>query len=352
MSELNRIREPLRRTLNGLSAEWPSLVPAEVSTLVEQGVAPLIYANARVPELREEAVRAAAVEPLRLADLRLVLEALAASGVSAILMKGTALAYDLYEQPELRPRVDTDLLIDRNSFSVAREVFLRLGFEEQVTSGDELAIRQRMYVRVDRHGLAHTYDVHWAVANSALFCDVLRFDEIRAVALPAIGAGARALPLVEALLLACVHRIAHHHDEERLIWLVDIAKLRARLPEPARDRFRQLAEERRVAAICARSFAVTDEWLGAGDWTVEPSSREEPSRVFLDRELTYGAMTLANLRVLPWAARWTRLRQLAFPPVAYMQRSFRARSRVPLPILYVLRGVRGFRRLLGKASEQ
>lgn len=350
MSELDRLREPLRRTLNCEGAIWPSLGDEEVSALLAHGVAPLIYARAHVPELRDDAIRAAAMEPLRLADLQDVLRALAASGVKALLMKGAALAYDLYDLPELRPRVDTDLLIDRDSFAAARDVFRDLGFEEQITSGDEHAIRQLMFRRPDRHGLMHTYDVHWAIANSPLVADVLRFGEIEPVPLPRIGQHACALPRVEALLLACVHRVAHHHDEERLIWLVDIAMLRAGLSEEEKLRFQQLAAERRVAAICARSFAMTDEWLGRGTWSVESPPGDEPSRIFLDRELTYGAMTLANLRALPWRARLTRLRQLAFPPAAFMQQSFATHRRIVLPWLYVLRGARGVTRLLRKAS--
>lgn len=350
MSEFGRLHEPLRRTLNGDDAIWPSLGGEEIASLLAHGIAPLIYARARVPELRDEAIRAAALEPLRLADLQDVLRALAASGAKPVLMKGTALAYDLYEPPELRPRVDTDLLIDRGSFAAAQDAFRSLGFDEQITSGDEHAIRQRMFTRRDRHGLLHTYDVHWAIANSPLVADVLRFHEIAPLPLPRIGQHACALPRVEALLLACVHRVAHHHDEERLIWLVDIARLRAGLSEEETMRFRQLAAERRVAALCARSFAITDDWLGRGSWSVDSPRRGEPSRIFLDRDLTYGAMTLANLRALPWRARWTRLRQLAFPPAAFMRHSFATRRRVVLPWLYVLRVVRGVTRLLRKAS--
>ncbi|MEA2238290.1 MAG: hypothetical protein QOC81_3014 [Thermoanaerobaculia bacterium] len=349
MNDLHRLTDPLRRTLNGEPVPWPPLARHEAKALAAHGVAPLLYATAGVPELRAEAIRAAALEPLRLADLHEVLGALAAGGVKAILMKGAALGYGLYDAPDHRPRVDTDLLIDLASFGAARRVFRSMGFEEQITSGDEHGLRQRMFRREDRHGAEHTYDVHWAVANSALVANTLRFDEIEPVRLPKAGPDALALPPVEALLLACVHRLAHHHDDDRLIWLVDIARLRARLSKEESARFRALAIERGVAALCARSFAITDEWLGRGEWSIDAPQRREPSRIFLDRELTYGAVTLASLRALPWRARLTRLRQLAFPPVAFMQRSPESQRAILLPWLYFARGFRGISRLLIKA---
>src|SRR5688500_9349703 len=117
-----RMREPLRNALADETAVWPQpLTPIEVRSLIEHGVAPLVYATTGIRELRDEAIRAAALAHSRLDDLRAFLEALARHGVQSLLMKGTALAYDLYSAPELRPRGDTDLLIAREGIAVVRE---------------------------------------------------------------------------------------------------------------------------------------------------------------------------------------------------------------------------------------
>jgi hypothetical protein len=355
------LTEPLRRAIAGERADWPALTMPDVDTLVAHGVAPLVYATARLPELRNEALRAAAGEPLRLADLREVVDALAARSVKALLIKGSALAYDiycesykdLYGQPELRPRGDTDILVAREAFPAAREALLALGCSERLTSGDEHAVRQQGFAHVDRYGVTHVYDVHWAVANSPLFAELIRIDEIEPLPLPRIGEHASTLPRVEALLLACVHRIAHHHDDERLIWLVDIALLRTSMSEVEHRRFWRLAVARGVVGICTRSIELAEEWFGgerlnrAEQYLAEAElMQDEPSRVFLDRRLTYGRETLANLRALSWGERLTRLRQLAFPPAAFMRQSFTMRSRAALPWLYVYRGARGVARLM------
>ena len=350
-----RLREPLTRALRGEPSDWPdALTSGEVDALVAHGVAPLVYANARVPQLRNEAMRAAACEPLRTSDLGEVLAALAARGVEALIVKGTALAYDLYPEPELRPRSDNDLLIAHADVPQVREAMLALGFEENVDSGDEHGLRQAVFTRAP----GMVYDVHWSATNVPAFDAVLRYDELRArsLPLPRLGPHARGLSSVDALLFACIHRIAHHHDSDRLIWLVDIDLLRRRMSRAEHERFWRLAAEGRVVGVCERSIAAADAWLSrephhpASEFlTHQERTRAEPSRVFLDREITHGGVMAASLRALPWRARVQRLWQLAFPPAEFIRRRFGARHALTLPWWYVYRAVRGVTRLFRKA---
>lgn len=345
-----RLREPLREALAGRTAEWPAeLDAAELQDLTEHGVIPIVYRATHHSWLRDEAIRAAAVEPRRLADLREVLAALADAGVEVLILKGTALAYEIYDVPELRPRGDTDLLIAAKSLQTTRQVLTGLGFVEVPGSGDEHGVRQAIFARG-----AHTYDVHWAVANTAVFAGALPFDEVRdrAVALPRISEHARGLSHVDALLLACIHRVAHHHDSDRLIWLCDIAFLRDRMTEDEHRQFWDKAAARHIVGVCARAVELADEWLSrperhrADDYLTENEiRRDEPSSAFMNRRITRGRILAANLRALPWSARARRLWQLAFPPAKFMERSFGTRNRLALPWLYVYRGARGVARL-------
>lgn len=345
-----RLQEPLSRTFAGEAPAWPEeLTSDEVRALVEHGVVPLVYRATRHPALRDEAIRAAGVEPRRLHDVREVLAALASRGIDVLILKGTALAYEIYDAPELRPRGDTDLLISRDALEAMREVLQSLGFHEVPGSGDEHGVRQAIFARG-----AHTYDVHWAISNAAVFAETLGFDELlaRSVALPRISEHARGLSHVDALLLACIHRVAHHHDSERLIWLADIALLRDRMTEDEHREFWRLAAERRIVAVCARAVELADEWMSrpqrhrADDYLTENEMRrDEPSRRLMNRQITRGRVLAANLRALPWTSRARRLWQLAFPPAVFMERSFGTRSRLALPWLYVYRGARGVARL-------
>lgn len=351
-----RVREPLRALLRGEASDWPdSLTDEEIRALVEHGVAPLVYAAAELPQLRGEAIRAAMHEPMRASDVSEVLAALAARGVDTLILKGSALAYEIYDAPELRPRGDTDLLIAPHHRSVTAEVMGALGFEEQPASHDEHGLRQAIFKRAP----GMIYDIHWAVTNIPVFDAVLHYDELltRAVAIPALGLHARALSRVDSLMMACIHRVAHHHDSDRMIWLLDIALLRERMSRDEHAQFWRQAARGKVIAVCSRSIAVADEWLARTPHdsaqehlSAAELSHEEPSRAFLDREITRGEVMLSGLRALPWRARVERLWQLAFPPAEFMRRRFGTRSRWSLPWLYVYRGLRGIARLFRKAA--
>lgn len=356
-----RLREPLTAVLRGDASAWPdsltdSLTAEELRAMVEHGVGPLVYASLRLPQLRNDAIHAAALEPLRAVDLAEVLSALAARGLDVLIMKGTALAYDLYPAPELRPRSDTDLLIARDDLPAIRASMLALGFEEHPSSGDEHGLRQAVFTRAP----GMVYDVHWAATNVPAFDAVLQFEELRtrSIAVPLLGPHARALSHVDALLMACIHRVAHHHDSDRLIWLMDIDLLRERMSREEHERFWRLAAEGRVVAVCARSIAVADAWLSrtphdlAEEWlSPDELTREEPSRVFLDRDITHGGVMAASLRALPWRARIERLWQVAFPPAEFMRQRFGTRNALWLPWWYFYRGVRGVGRLFRRAGR-
>ncbi|MDQ3280982.1 MAG: nucleotidyltransferase family protein [Acidobacteriota bacterium] len=348
-----RLTQPLRAVLRGEQSDWPDELTAEEGqALIEHGIAPLVYAATHAPSLRGEAIRAAAFEPLRAADLTVVLEALASRGVEALVIKGSALAYEVYASPDLRPRGDTDILIARKDVDASRAALLELGLKETIGSGDEHAVRQMIFTRAN--GL--TYDVHWSVSNLALFQSLLAYDDLRtrAVALPPLGPHARGLARADALLLACIHRVAHHHDSDRLIWLADIAYLRERMSPEEHRAFWRNAAAGKVVTVCTRSIELADAWFAPAPQdraeeylTQEELMQDEPSRVMLDREITYARVLAANFRALPWPARIARLRQLAFPPEAFMRTSFR--SNAPLPWLYLRRALRGVTKLFRRA---
>ena len=358
-------QSPLRALLRGQPAPWPEEAGSEdaarfVESIQQHGAGPLVYAS--LPDnswpihaaLRDAAIRAAAMESLRLADLRSLLAAFASQGIRVVIIKGTGLAYDLYDAPELRPRGDTDLLIAESDIDAVRQLMHGLGYESRLTSGDTLAVRQQSFVRA-----GHVYDVHWDVSNSPVVRDALPFDELigRAIAVPRIAPGALVPSHVDALLLACIHRVAHHHDNERLIWLYDIHLLRESMSADEHARFWRLAAERRVAAICERSIDLADGWFAtslhdrATDWlTDDERTRAEPSAAFLDRNRRHASVLRGDLEALGWRSRMRRLRELALPPAAFMRQSFPSAPAVALPALYVWRGARGVLRLLRRVK--
>jgi Uncharacterised nucleotidyltransferase len=78
-------------------------------------------AAARVTVARQLALAAATGE---------VLDAMSEAGIRTVMLKGTAIATRLYDNPELRPAGDVDLLVAPSQAPAAAQVLTRLGFHD------------------------------------------------------------------------------------------------------------------------------------------------------------------------------------------------------------------------------
>lgn len=369
------LREPLRRVLRGEVCPWPSGMTAADSeafgdAISLHGMAPLVFERASalhvrwppsvMARLRGVALHAAAAEPLRQRDLLDVIEAFRRASIEVLILKGSALAYQIYAAPEHRPRADTDLLIRRTEVEAARALLESHGYAGRVLSGDPLANRQQAFARVDPFGVEHVYDLHWDVTNTPVVRNALGFEELlaRSVPVTSLHESALAPSMFDALLLACIHRAAHHHDSERLIWLYDIHLLHGLMSDDERTEFRRQAALRGVSAICARSLLLAEEWFAVGvsdsiaQWSVESGRAGEPSARFLDHERRQASVLVEDLRALGWRERLQRLRDLALPPAAFLRASFPSAPRAALPVLYLWRATRGVMRLFGRVRQK
>lgn len=126
---------------------------------------------------------------------------------------------------------------------------------------------QALWSRPDASGGHHYLDVHWRLNNAQVLAQVLAWPELaaRSTPLPALGASARALAPVDALLLACIHRAGHagetaqigdivRQGSDRLIWLYDIHLLIGGMSAAELDAFVELAAARQVRAICLNAL--------------------------------------------------------------------------------------------------
>ena len=292
-------------------------------------------------------------------EIRRVLGAVDARGVHPVLFKGTALAYTLYPHPSLRPRSDTDLLVDRADTGAVQETLAALGYTPSLLCDGELLFRQFEWVREDEFGVTHALDVHWAISTQAAFAGVVTYEELeaRAAQVPALGASARVPATVDALLLALIHPVMHHQNQRRLLWAYDVHLLAHALDPRA---FRELVDravDKRIAAVCAQGLRGAQVWFGTViprdlvDHLAAAPLGEQPTAAYLTPARTWSSETAANLRGLArWGDRLRLLKEIAVPPRAYMLRAYgvggSGLGRVLLPALYLHRGVRGVWRVI------
>src|SRR5438552_4169732 len=209
---------------------WSGLLDvALLDAAQEHDVGPLVYHALRPgpnwdrqpapvrDRLTQLVSEAALLDRLRVDTDRSVIATLSAARLAPLIIKGAALAHRIYPASLLRPRVDTDLLIQENEQADAAAALTRMGFTRVPRPTGDHVTHQFTYVGAV-HSIRVEYDIHWKIADPQVFADLLSYDELasEAVPLPQLGPSARTIADVYALLVACTHRVAHHYDTDSL----------------------------------------------------------------------------------------------------------------------------------------
>ncbi|MCB1687089.1 MAG: nucleotidyltransferase family protein [Halioglobus sp.] len=294
-----------------------------------------------------------ALEMLRREEVSRMVAALGEAGLPFLLFKGTPLAYTLYPDACLRDRSDTDLLFEsRAAAEEAWQVLQDLGYERMNTPGGELVSYQ--FPCILRGGqVAEMLDVHWATSNAAELRP-LSFRELwdQSIAVPSLGAAARSPCHEHALVLACLHRLAHVKDgeENRLIWLYDIHLLLQSLDEAQWQRFLACARDKGVAGACCDGVEHAADRFGISD---RGALRREELRQLAalpgQHVVVHATMLerdIAQLRAAQGLRRVQLLGEYLFPPADYMQARYQPRWRWLLPWYYARRIAQGTGRRL------
>jgi hypothetical protein len=219
--------------------------PAEVSPRVRE----------RLRGVLQDAAAADAVQTRALSN---ILAALACANIRALVLKGAAHGHVGYPRPELRPRHDDDLLVAAADVHAAAAALEELGYVRAIEVDGTRVTGQRHYSSRP-YGLAHNLDLHARPINPAGFATLPSFDDLwtRRQELPAVGG---AVPgRIDAVLLACAHRVAHHPVSDDVLWRLDLHFLASRLDEPDWTRLLELAHATRMARVVASELRRTAE---------------------------------------------------------------------------------------------
>jgi hypothetical protein len=151
-----------------------------------------------------------------------------------------------------------------------------------------------------------------------------------------------------------VHRVAHHFDSDRLLWLYDIHLIASRLDTHSWSEFIDLAAARRVLAICRAGLRRSVEhfrthvpaFVWANDRAVGQGDKEMTA-AYLDQNRWRARVVLHDLRALPtWRERRQLLREYAFPSAEFMRKVHAPSSTTLLFWLYARRILFGARKWL------
>src|SRR5262245_35331584 len=289
------------------------------------------------------------IDAVRVRELNLVLRACEDVGAMPLVFKGAALAHTHYAASWQRPRADADVLIAPARREDVFAQLQQLGYERRTFISGQLVTYQAPSWRGDHLGIEHDLDIHWRIVNTQVVSHALTHDELveRSVLACAEGYPIRVPPPVDSLLLACIHRVAHHPGDEQRGWLEDIHLLASRLDASEWDDFVARAASRSIRAICLDGLTKAREKfqtaVPVGVLTSLAEANGEVSSVFLRTGLRPLDRLVADVRALGPLAGARLLSEHLFPPAEYMQAKYGFRSRTWLPVSYATRVVSGMR---------
>lgn len=291
-----------------------------------------------------------ALEAARRHEVTRVLDKFRAAEVKSLVLKGAGLAYTHYPAAYLRPCCDVDLFIRREQLEAASAQLEALGYD-RISSMSREAVHTQLMFELRRGSVSHAIDLHWAISNRPLFATMLSFDELAGGAVPVtpLGEDAATPGAVHALLFACIHRVAHHNDSHLLIWLFDVKLLAESLTSKEWELFIDLANTKRLVAVCRETFAVTAALVGGCEEGLRRFRNQPENPVAWEASAAYLGGVGSRWRSLALdlrgaagaAAKLRLIAGHAFPDPGYMRETYGATSPIALAGAYVRRAATG-----------
>jgi hypothetical protein len=150
---------------------------------------------------------------------------------------------------------------------------------------------------------------------------------------------------VDAVLLAAVHRVAHHPRSADVLWSIDMHLLATCLEAADWDELCTRARECRVAAVVGAELGAARERWGTAvsDRHVEflRGTPAEPSAAYLAATGTWSTEWLNFRHQGSLGGRLSLVIEHVFPSPTYMHDRYGTVGRVPLAWLYLRRAVMG-----------
>ena len=251
------------------------------------------------------------------------------------------------------------ILILLSARGETEEVLRRLGYEAVQEQQEGDLLRHQVTLVKTSGQSRYTVDVHWRALDPPIFADAFAYQTLAdaSVEIPRLGPMARGLHPVHALLLACVHRVAHHREHRPLIWVYDIHLLASTFGLAEWRRFLTEAEQFRIGVLCKNGLELAAQTFG----TLLPEALlqdrrfartpDDPAARYLE-PTRRADIVVGDLQALPdWRSRLRLISQYLFPRADYMRQTYAPASRLPLPLLYLVRIGRGARKWLVRSAN-
>lgn len=247
----------------------------------------------RLPEAArtrlDAAARQDAVIGLRLEHaLRTLLATLCQAGIPTLVIKGPALAHQVYPRPELRPYGDLDLVCHPADYPRLYRALLAAGYQSPDPAGDLRPNADALESYFPRPFTSPVADaaieIHFDILQLGLFERQHSEFWRDAEWLDAAGLRMRVLAPAHQVLQVAAH--VHRHGYARLLWLVDLDRVVRRFAPRLDGRSLMVhARAEGMGALLRHALAVAGTALGTPALDLGPPSAEERALAPLYRRL-------------------------------------------------------------------
>lgn len=269
----------------------------------------------------------------------------------AVLFKGSALAHTVYPKPWLRPRSDSDIIVEPNQRKLFHEVFTQLGYQRQFAIEGDYVSYQSTYSKALAGQSAMNIDLHWRINNRQILARAFTATELfeNGASLGHVISNAHIPSPEDSIIIASLHRLGHHQNEERLTWLYDIHLLVESLTPHHWQKMLSKTASKQLSAItldalknCHLLFNtdIPSEHLDA---LSAQSQSPEPSQIFLQRDLSEWRYFLNDLNAMPnFSEKLGFIRETILPNSSYIREQMGTRSATYGHLKRLVQGVRRF----------
>jgi Uncharacterised nucleotidyltransferase len=269
-------------------------------------------------------------------------EAFSASNLYALVIKGAALARQVYPQLGLRAKGDLDVWVPFSQLAEVRRMLFALGYRSIPCNFGRFSQPEQSFIGADAQNPVKI-DLHWEVSSRPLLARAFSFESIWHASVKfGFGSAIRAPNLPDALLIAVIHRVGHHRENERWIWLKDIDLLwRALTPEQRIHAFQQ-ARAKGVSTLLHEALVSTAAIFQTPiqiDREFNPQAHELSARLLDART----SLLWFDFKSLNWPDFFRLCGEHAFPPMQFMQHRFGQHPQWQMPWFYAKRWISSMR---------
>jgi hypothetical protein len=293
-------------------------------------------------------------------QIRDVLDAFHREKISALVIKGPALARTLYPSAATRPSDDIDILVNPEQYMKAREALTRIGYGSTCRRFETFRAFFSSEPFIHRTDKTKPYevDLHWSIFQ---YHGLKRdngvgafFDRQITVETPTLAY--QTLENVDALIQAAFHLMVHHGEGIRLIWISDIALLARELTVPKGwEVLQERALQLKANLAVGHALELAQSWFGL--WIPEgydDFTSSSPGEKAQSAELSYAKHKqgpdirlggyLSSLRTSKNKTRY--LINFLFPHPDYMRLTYPPSRNWLLPLSYFRRWGRWFAKFI------